>query len=249
MLSLILSAAVGVPAKPGAASAKTPGAAAIEHVVLLLMENRPFDQFYGFAQPVLKGKIDGLTGNECFPTRAGVGHAKPAEDLEFDGEDEDDDWGDDGGDDGDDGDDDDGREDDDEEEDDDGDDDGGDDEVRAADVPEWGLNPSHPLDGKTQILFNVFDKDSGVAEDKYVSFAYTDTPPGESGALHWLRATYTAVKDAMPVRFEAVKGSPNAYKLKNTWPGYEGYLCEKEQQQSVITQAVQRMAATAAQRG
>ena len=35
---------------------------ALEHVVLLLMENRPFDHFYGFAQPELKGKIDGLTG-------------------------------------------------------------------------------------------------------------------------------------------------------------------------------------------
>ena len=39
----------------------------IEHVVLLLMENRPFDHFYGWAQPELKHKIDGLDG-QCVPT-------------------------------------------------------------------------------------------------------------------------------------------------------------------------------------
>ena len=49
--------------------AKTTGAAAVKHVVLLLMENRPFDHFFGFAQPFLPNKIDGLTGKECFPTR------------------------------------------------------------------------------------------------------------------------------------------------------------------------------------
>ena len=50
---------------------KTKGAAAIKHVVLLLMENRPFDHFFGFAQPFLPNKIDGLTGKECFPTHGG----------------------------------------------------------------------------------------------------------------------------------------------------------------------------------
>ena len=35
------------------------------------MENRPFDHFYGFAQPHLTEKIDGLTGKECVPSVAG----------------------------------------------------------------------------------------------------------------------------------------------------------------------------------
>lgn len=35
----------------------------IEHVVVLVMENRPFDHFFGFAQDELPG-IDGLVGNE-----------------------------------------------------------------------------------------------------------------------------------------------------------------------------------------
>ena len=36
----------------------------IEHVVLLLMENRPFDHFYGFAEKELPG-INGLTDDVC----------------------------------------------------------------------------------------------------------------------------------------------------------------------------------------
>ena len=193
----------------GPAHAKTPGAAAIQHVVLLLMENRPFDHFYGFAQPVLTGKIDGLSGKECFPTRVRSANdtrwAKSAVDLEFDGiSDDDDDGEDDGGDDdggdrlsapnrrprklqGDGG-------------DDDGGDDDDDDDAHGNDEDDG--QDDHPLDGKTQIMFNVFDRDSGAPEDKFVSFAYSAAPPGETGALHWLRATYTAVTDAMPTRFE-----------------------------------------------
>ena len=151
---LVLASARGVPTQKSAAQK------AIEHVVVLVMENRPFDQFYGFAQPVLTGKIDGLTGEECFPTRAtspGQRWADPAEHLEFDGDDDDDDDGDDN--------------------------DGDDGALKAADIPTWGLDPSHPLDGKTQILFNIFDKDTGVAEDKWVSFADSAVPPGESGDM------------------------------------------------------------------
>merc|ERR1711971_1091315 len=54
----------------------------------------------------------------------------------------------------------------------------------------------HPLDQKTQILF---DNHAG----KFVSFAKTAHPPGESGALNWLRVTYPA-QEAMPTRFEKV---------------------------------------------
>ena len=124
------------------------------------MENRPFDQFYGFAQPELVNKIDGLTGNECFPRRA------------------------------------------------------------------FESSPDHPLDGKTQIMYNIYDK-----EDKYVAFALNDvTPPGEHDHLHWLRATATVIADAMPTRFEAVAGEPDVYRLFNAKPGAAGYVCEKQQE-------------------
>ena len=69
------------------AAAKTTGAIAIEHVVLLLMENRPFDQFYGFAQPELTGNIDGLTGEiaagqeEMQTLAAAIDDKTPALDL------------------------------------------------------------------------------------------------------------------------------------------------------------------------
>ena len=154
---------------------KTAGASAIEHVVLLLMENRPFDQFYGFAQPELKGKIDGLSGKECFPRqRRNIRSSAGAH-------------------------------------------------VAAT-------GHSHPLDGKTQIMFNIFDKDPGGPEDKWVSFAENDiTPPGEHDKLHWMRATELEVSDAMPTRFEAVAGAPDVYKLKNMNPDAIGYVCEKAQ--------------------
>ena len=146
---------------------KTTAQSRIEHVVLLLMENRPFDHFYGFAQPFLQGKIDGLTGNECFPTKSlrkgDTPHWVPAEEIERIGETDDDDH-------------------DDDHDDEDGDDDGDDDDgakVKAANMPTWGLDPAHPLDGKTQILFNTFIN-GGKHEDKFVSFAYSATPPGES---------------------------------------------------------------------
>jgi len=43
----------------------------IDHVVLLLMENQPFDKFFGFMQEELPG-IEGLTGNECFDDGSGT---------------------------------------------------------------------------------------------------------------------------------------------------------------------------------
>ena len=55
----------------------------------------------------------------------------------------------------------------------------------------------HPLDRQTKVLYNDY-----AGEDKFVSFAYTDAPPGEAAGGHWLRATYTAVADAMPIRFD-----------------------------------------------
>ena len=196
----------------GAVHAKTAGAEAIEHVVLLVMENRPFDMFYGFAQPVLTGRIDGLTGKECFPTptlKTGeTPHYNHGIDIEMIGDDDDaaEKWGIDP----------DGDKDDEND---------GYDKERAVNIPDWGLDPSHPLDRRTQILYNTY-----ANEDKYVSFAYTALPPGETDdTKHWLRATYTSVSDAMPVHFEAVSGTPDLYKLRNMWPGYEGYLCDQAQ--------------------
>ena len=151
------------------------------------MENRPFDHFYGFAQPHLTEKIDGLTGKECVPSVAGSNALRdylakaprPAGDDDADDDEADDDAHDD------DGDDDSSVEDDDDEP----------DETstvgfRAAD---------HPLDQQTKVLYNDY-----AGEDKFVSFAYTDAPPGEAAGGHWLRATYTAVADAMPIRFDKV---------------------------------------------
>jgi len=255
----------------------------IQHVVLLVMENRPFDMFYGFAQPVLKNKINGLTGKECFPT-PGQGAGYKAREFDWWRDEDDDEEGgtpffpkagdDDGGDDGD----------DDEdvyavdgsrtphggrklraarklEED---DDDRDDDELPHGSREQAGISwleqqerdrnawsrflrkpthpvagPTWPLDNKTKILYNTF-VESGKPEDKFVSFADTDTPPGETGALHWLRAAYTAVTDAMPTYFEKVEGKESdLYLLRNVWPSYcpggvcppsyTGYFCEVQQ--------------------
>ena len=68
--------------------------------------------------------------------------------------------------------------------------------------------------------------ESGAPEDKFVSFAYSAAPPGTSGALHWLRATYQEVSDAMPTRFEAKAGTKDTYFLRNVWPAYcPGGVC------------------------
>ena len=210
----------------------------IEHVVLLLMENRPFDMFYGFAQPVLKNKINGLTGNECFPTPGqGAGYRASEFDWWRNEEDDDDEEEvrrdtDDGGDE-----DDDDKDDDDKDDDDKEDDDKDDDRRKLRERHRRRLPQAEPLDGKVKIMYNTF-VESSAPEDKFVSFAESDTPPGTTGALHWLRATYTAVSDAMPTRFEAISGTTgnNTYVLRNVWeaycpggkcpPSYTGYLCQ-----------------------
>ena len=171
----------------GAAAAPPPNT--IEHVVLLLMENRPFDHFYGFAQPHLTEKIDGLTGKECVPSVAGsnalreyLAKPRPASNDDDDGDDDEAD--------------DDGR-------DDDGDDDSSveDDDDEPDETSIVGFRAAdHPLDQQTKVLYNDY-----ASEDKFVSFAYTDAPPGEAAGGHWLRATYTAVADAMPIRFDKVR--------------------------------------------
>ena len=169
-------------------STAAPPPNAIEHVVLLLMENRPFDHFYGFAQPHLTEKIDGLTGKECVPSVAGSNAlreflAKPRP-VSNDDDDGDDDEADDDG------------------RDDDGDDDSSveDDDDEPDETSTVGFRAAdHPLDQQTKVLYNDY-----ASEDKFVSFAYTDAPPGEAAGGHWLRATYTAVADAMPIRFDKV---------------------------------------------
>ena len=171
------------------AAAAAPPPNTIEHVVLLLMENRPFDHFYGFAQPHLTAKIDGLTGKECVPSVAGsnalrefLTKPRPASNDDDDGDDDEAD--------------DDGR-------DDDGDDDSSveDDDDEPDETSTVGFRAAdHPLDQQTKVLYNDY-----ASEDKFVSFAYTDAPPGEAAGGHWLRATYTAVADAMPIRFDKVR--------------------------------------------
>ena len=72
-------------------------------------------------------------------------------------------------------------------------------------------DPDHPHDGKVLTLYNTFDNGNN-----YVSFAYTDAPAGEpsgSVAKTWLRKGYTDTNDAMPLRFDAVKGKKNQYKV------------------------------------
>jgi hypothetical protein len=169
------------------AAAAAPPPNTIEHVVLLLMENRPFDHFYGFAQPHLTEKIDGLTGKECVPSVAGSNAlreylAKPRPASAAADDDADDD------------------ETDDDAHDDDGDDGGDDDDDEPDETSTIGFRAAdHPLDRLTKVLYNDY-----ASEDKFVSFAYTDAPPGEAAGGHWLRATYTAVADAMPIRFDKV---------------------------------------------
>lgn len=170
----------------------TPPPNTIEHVILLLMENRPFDHFYGFAQPHLTEKIDGLTGKECVPSVAGSNAlreylAKAPRPASNDDDDGDDDEADDDG------------------RDDDGDDDSSveDDDDEPDETSMVGFRAAdHPLDRLTKVLYNDY-----AGEDKFVSFAYTDAPPGEAAGGHWLRATYTAVADAMPIRFDKVRNS------------------------------------------
>ena len=172
------------------------------------MENRPFDHFYGFAPAghLTPEKIDGLVG--CCPWRAFGGtsprvckalreYLAKAPRPAGDDDDADDDEADDDA------------------HDDDGDDDssGEDDDDEPDETSTVGFRAAdHPLDQQTKVLYNDY-----ASEDKFVSFAYTDAPPGEAAGGHWLRATYTAVADAMPIRFDKVNGHPDTYTLYNSW--------------------------------
>ena len=74
-------------------------------------------------------------------------------------------------------------------------------------------DPWHPLNGKVFALFNTYEVPPGY----FVSFAFTDAPPGEPAGdvtRSWLRANYAASnpKDAMPVKFVAVPLKKNHYK-------------------------------------
>jgi hypothetical protein len=71
------------------------------------------------------------------------------------------------------------------------------------------------LDGKTFAWYNTFGR-----LYKFVSFADSDAPPGEpagSDTNNWMRTTYDAASDAMPIKMSAVKGKKNVYKLYNDW--------------------------------
>lgn len=78
-------------------------------------------------------------------------------------------------------------------------------------------SPTHPYNSSILAMKNA---DTG----KYVSFAYTDAPPGETGSTEWMRDQYATNAQAMPLRMEAVEGQPNVYKMYNNWPSYENYV-------------------------
>jgi len=88
-------------------------------------------------------------------------------------------------------------------------------------------DPDHPFDGQivSMLVTGTYKADTDF--DKYISFAYTDGPPGATGSEAWLRADYSNVADAMPVQFHAVASKPHTYTLFNTWnqtAGYEKWL-------------------------
>ena len=68
----------------------------------------------------------------------------------------------------------------------------------------------HPLDGLTKLLFNT-----KLGGNNYITY-HPNARPDDNNApdldpeLHLLRALFTSKSkaDAMPVRFEAIKGSP-----------------------------------------
>ena len=72
-------------------------------------------------------------------------------------------------------------------------------------------DPDHPHDGKVLTLYNTY-----ANGNNFVSFADTDAPEGEptgSVSKTWLRKGYSSTNDAMPLRFDAVKGKKNYYKV------------------------------------
>ena len=76
-------------------------------------------------------------------------------------------------------------------------------------------DPDHPLNNSQFLLWNTYE-----GQDKYLGFAYTDAPSGEPAGTkgcNWVRATYSAQSDAMPIVFEAVQGESNTYTLFNNW--------------------------------
>jgi len=78
-------------------------------------------------------------------------------------------------------------------------------------------DPDHPFDGQTVTMMNTY-----VASPTYVSFAYTDAPPGETSSEAWMRSTY-GQSDAMPLTFHAVAGKVHTYQLFNNWTATAGY--------------------------
>ena len=73
----------------------------------------------------------------------------------------------------------------------------------------------HPLNGSTFLLWNTYQN-----QDKYLGFALTDAPQGEPAGTkgcNWVRATYTAQTDAMPIVFQGVTGKKDVYTLFNNW--------------------------------
>ena len=76
-------------------------------------------------------------------------------------------------------------------------------------------DPDHPLNNSQFLLWNTYE-----GQDKYLGFAFTDAPSGEPAGTkgcNWVRATYSAQSDAMPIVFEAVQGESNTYTLFNNW--------------------------------
>lgn len=92
--------------------------------------------------------------------------------------------------------------------------------------PSPGPPSDHPLNGSTYLLYNTY---AGEANDKYVSFAFSDAPSGEPAGTtgcNWLRVTYTDQNDAMPILFVGVEGKKDVYVLFNDWgdSDYQRYL-------------------------
>jgi len=82
----------------------------------------------------------------------------------------------------------------------------------------------HPLDGQVLTLYDTYDR-----MNNFVSFATTAAPSGEpagSTAKTWLRSAYSSSTDAIPLRFDAVAGKKDQYKLFSKWGDseYDHYL-------------------------
>ena len=82
----------------------------------------------------------------------------------------------------------------------------------------------HPFDNQVRTLF-----DSRVHENEYVGIAIAAHPPGEpagSTSQTWLRSLGNEAKGALPLRFEAMPGQRDCYRLFGLWgdSDYDHYL-------------------------